>query len=59
MIPLFFGATPYMGSPPVQVVERMYEEAVAAAAPVEAAFRDRLQREAVEGEWRLVDGSGG
>jgi nucleotide-binding universal stress UspA family protein len=54
---LFFGATPYLGSPPVQVVERMYEEAVAAAAPVEAAFRDRLQREAVEGEWRLVDGN--
>jgi nucleotide-binding universal stress UspA family protein len=54
---LFVGATPYIGSPPVQVVEQMYEDAVAAAAPVEAAFRDRLHREAVEGEWRLVDGN--
>jgi nucleotide-binding universal stress UspA family protein len=54
---LFYGATPYMGSAPVQVIERMYEDALAAAAPVEAAFRDRLQREAVEGEWRLVEGN--
>jgi len=54
---LFFGATPYMGSPPVQVIKRVYEDAVAAAAQVEAAFRERLQREAVEGEWRLVEGN--
>jgi nucleotide-binding universal stress UspA family protein len=56
---LFYGATstPYMGIPPVQMIEMMHEGAIAAAAPVEAAFRDRLQREAVEGEWRLVEGN--
>jgi nucleotide-binding universal stress UspA family protein len=54
----FYGATmPFAGSGPEQIVTQMRNEAVAAAGPVEAAFRDLLRREGLEGEWRLVEGN--
>lgn len=54
----FYGAAmPFMGAGPEQVVERMRAEAVAAASPIEDAFRERMRREDVEGDWRLVEGN--
>ena len=41
------------------VVERMRAAAMESAEHVEAAFTDRLRREGVEGEWRLVEGVAG
>ena len=53
----FYGATlPFAGGDPEQIVERMRTDSVAASAGIEAAFRDRLRREDVEGEWRYVEG---
>lgn len=54
----FYGASmPFMGAGPEQVIERMRNEAVNTAAPVEEAFRSGLAREGVPGDWRLVEGS--
>lgn len=54
----FYGAAmPFMGAGPEQVIERMRNEAVNAAAPVEEAFRASLLGEDVQGDWRLVEGS--
>lgn len=39
------------------LMDRMREDALAAAATVEAAFRDRLRRDGLAGEWRLAEGS--
>jgi nucleotide-binding universal stress UspA family protein len=36
---------------------KMRENAAAEAGPVEQHFRDRLRRDAIEGEWRMVEGS--
>ncbi len=53
----FYGATlPFAGGDPEQVVQRMRADAAAASAGIEAAFRDRIRREDVEGEWRFVEG---
>ena len=53
----FYGATlPFAGGDPEQVVQRMRVDAAAASAGIEAAFRDRMRREDVEGEWRFVEG---
>lgn len=54
----FYGAAlPFMGAGPEQVVERMRAEAIEVAGPIEQAFHERLQREGVQGDWRLVEGS--
>jgi nucleotide-binding universal stress UspA family protein len=53
----FYGATlPFAGGGVEQVVQRMRADAVAVSAGIEAAFRDRIRREDVEGEWRFVEG---
>jgi nucleotide-binding universal stress UspA family protein len=54
----FFGTElAYTGSAPVHLMEQIRRDALAAAASTEVAFRDRLRREGVEGEWRLVEGN--
>lgn len=40
-----------------ELMDRIRAEALAAATPVEAAFRDRLRRDGLAGEWRLVEGA--
>ncbi|MFC7473752.1 universal stress protein [Dankookia sp. GCM10030260] len=39
------------------LIEQLRQEGLAAAAGVEAEFRETLRREAINGEWRLVEGS--
>jgi nucleotide-binding universal stress UspA family protein len=54
----FYGAAmPFVPANPEDIIARMRAEATEAAKPVEAAFRDCLARNGIEGEWRLVDGS--
>jgi nucleotide-binding universal stress UspA family protein len=54
----FYGAAmPFVPANPEDIVDAMRVEATAAAAPVEQAFRDRLSRDAIAGEWRLVEGN--
>jgi nucleotide-binding universal stress UspA family protein len=38
------------------IVDRMHGVALDSAAQVEAAFRDRLRRDGLQGEWRLAEG---
>jgi nucleotide-binding universal stress UspA family protein len=53
----FYGAAmPFVPTNPEEIVERIRAEAVEAAKPVEAAFRECLRRNGIEGEWRLVEG---
>lgn len=53
----FYGATlPFSGGGAEQVVQRMRADAAAASTGMETAFRDRLRREGLEGEWRFVEG---
>lgn len=40
-----------------ELMDRMREDALAAAATVEAAFRDRLRRDGLAGEWRVAEGA--
>jgi nucleotide-binding universal stress UspA family protein len=54
----FYGAAmPFVPTNPEEIVERIRAEAVEAAKPVEAAFRECLRRNGIAGEWRLVEGS--
>jgi nucleotide-binding universal stress UspA family protein len=54
----FYGAAmPFVPTNPEEIVERMRTDAAAAAAPVEAAFRDCLRRNGLPGEWRMVEGN--
>lgn len=39
------------------LLDRMRRDAIADAAAVETAFRDRLRRDGLAGEWRLVEGT--
>ena len=39
-----------------EMMQKMREAATAAAGPVEEGFRERLRRDGIEGEWRLVEG---
>jgi len=53
----FYGAAmPFVPTNPEEIVERIRAEAVEAAKPVEATFRECLRRYGIEGEWRLVEG---
>ncbi len=40
-----------------EMMEKMRERAMVEASRVEREFRERLHRDGIEGEWRLVDGS--
>jgi nucleotide-binding universal stress UspA family protein len=42
---------------PEEIVDRMRADATEAATPIEAAFRDCVRRNGLQGEWRLVEGS--
>ena len=54
----FYGAAmPFVPANPEEIVDRIRAEAREAAAPVETAFRDCLNRNGLQGEWRLVEGS--
>jgi nucleotide-binding universal stress UspA family protein len=54
----FYGAAmPFVPTNPEEIVQRIRDESTEAARPVEAAFRDCLRRNGLEGEWRLVEGS--
>ncbi len=54
----FYGAAmPFVPTNPEEIVERIRAEAVEAAKPVEAAFRECLRRNGIEGEWRLAEGA--
>jgi nucleotide-binding universal stress UspA family protein len=54
----FYGAAmPFVPANPEEIVQRIRAEASEAAKPVEAAFRDCLRRNGIEGEWRMVEGS--
>jgi nucleotide-binding universal stress UspA family protein len=54
----FYGAAmPLAGSGAEQIVDQIRADAVAAAEPVEAAFRELLRREGLDGGWRLVEGN--
>lgn len=44
------------GAALAELLARLRDEAVAEASTVEAAFRERLRRDGVAGEWRLVEG---
>ena len=53
----FYGAAmPFVPANPEEIVQRIRAEASEAAEPVEAAFRDCLRRNGIEGEWRMVEG---
>jgi nucleotide-binding universal stress UspA family protein len=54
----FYGAAmPLAAGGAERVVDQIRAEALAAAEPVEAAFNELLQREGLEGGWRLVEGN--
>ena len=54
----FYGvAMPFVPTNPEEIVGRMRADATEAAAPIEAAFRDCMRRNGLQGEWRLVEGS--
>ncbi|HEV7266454.1 MAG TPA: universal stress protein [Falsiroseomonas sp.] len=56
-LPVFAGAEFGGGAIVAELIERMRDDAVAAAEPVEARFRERLRRDGLDGEWRQVEGS--
>jgi len=54
---LYYGSTmPFSGIGPEDLVQRMRTDAAGALDPVGAAFTERLRREGLEGEWRMVEG---
>jgi nucleotide-binding universal stress UspA family protein len=54
----FYGAAMPLGAGGAeQLVDQIRADAVAAAEPVEAGFRELLRREGLDGGWRLVEGS--
>lgn len=54
----FYGAAmPFVPTNPEEIVGRMRADATEAATPIEAAFRDCMRRNGLQGEWRLVEGS--
>jgi nucleotide-binding universal stress UspA family protein len=56
-VDLYYGTTmPFSGIGPEDLVQRMRADASAVLEPVGKSFNDRLRREELEGEWRLVEG---
>jgi len=54
----FYGAAmPFVPANPEEIVDRIRAEAQQAAGPVETAFRDCLNRNGLQGEWRMVEGN--
>ncbi len=54
----FYGAAmPLAAGGAERVVDQIRAEAIGAADPIEAAFRELLRREGLEGGWRLVEGN--
>lgn len=54
----FYGAAmPLVPANPEEIIRRLRDEASAAAAPVQQAFNECLQRNGIEGEWRMVEGN--
>jgi nucleotide-binding universal stress UspA family protein len=57
-IEYFYSATmPFAGAAPEQIVTQIRADAIKAAQPVEDRFRELLRQQALEGEWRLVEGN--
>src|SRR5689334_4346626 len=56
MLPAMAGADMGGGAALAGLLEQMRQDALAEASKVEAAFRERLQRDGIAGEWRLVEG---
>jgi nucleotide-binding universal stress UspA family protein len=56
-VDLYYGSTmPFSGIGPEDLVQRMRTDAAVGLEPVGASFGERLRREGLEGEWRLVEG---
>ena len=54
----FYGAAmPLVSGGSERVVDEMRAQAMGLAGPVQAAFRERLRSEGLEGDWRLVEGN--
>lgn len=53
----YSAAMPLAAGGAEQVLEQIRADAIAAAEPVEAAFRELLRREGLDGGWRLVEGN--
>jgi nucleotide-binding universal stress UspA family protein len=56
-LPVFAGSEFGGGAVVAELIERMRDDATAAALPIEARFRERLRRDDLSGEWRQVEGS--
>jgi len=56
-LPVMAAADAGSGAMLAELIERMRAEARAAAEKTEAGFRELLRREAIPGEWRLVEGA--
>lgn len=56
MLPAIAGADAGGGAALGELLEQMRQDALADAAKVEAAFRERLRLDGIAGEWRLVEG---
>jgi nucleotide-binding universal stress UspA family protein len=54
----FYGAAmPFVPTNPEEIVDRIRADAIEAAKPIEASFRECLRRNGIEGEWRQVEGA--
>ncbi|WP_237217460.1 universal stress protein [Falsiroseomonas oryziterrae] len=56
-LPVFAGADMGGGAAMAELIQRLQDDALAAAKPIEAGFREVLRREGLPGEWRQVEGS--
>ena len=57
---MFYGYSMTVASPgPEDLIETLRVEALERVAPIEAAFRERVRQEGLDGEWRVVEGDPG
>lgn len=56
-LPVFAGAEMGGGAAVAELIQRLQDDALAAAKPIEAGFRELMRREGLPGEWRQVEGS--
>jgi nucleotide-binding universal stress UspA family protein len=56
-MPALFVPDPSGGAVIAELLEQLRADAIATATRIEADFRERLRREGIAGEWRLVEGS--